>query len=96
MIVTQNDDNDEILAFLIPDIHKTALIVQQCCSKLEPVKHKNAVCYVGSIDRPLSKSIEQRYLEVMKTLQFGKFAMTLCLSFISLDNNFSFITFFLL
>lgn len=70
--VTLDDGDDEGLALLIPDIQDTTALVQKC-TKIE-ADHLIADCDGSNIERPLSRSIEHRYLELMKALQFGKIA----------------------
>lgn len=72
MIVTLDDGDDEGLALLIPDIHETTLLVQRV-TNID--KLYNSTDDVQMVDQPLSKSIEERYLEIMKKLQFGKFTL---------------------
>lgn len=66
-----DDGDDEGLALLIPDIQETTVLVQRS-TKIDTLNSQSD-SEQSSIDRPLSKSIEQRYLEIMKMLQFGKF-----------------------
>lgn len=58
---------------LIPDIQETAALVQSATYSDPNNKddHDQSVC---NIDYSLGNSIEQKYLEVMKRLQFGKIA----------------------
>lgn len=69
VVVTLDDGDDEGLALLIPDIHETTLLVQRV-TNID--KLYNSTDDVQTIDQPLSKSIEERYLELMKKLQFGE------------------------
>lgn len=83
--LTLDDGDDEGLALLIPDIQETAVLVQNSVKNDE----KSAMNEDGeqqnqmAVERPLSSSIEQRYLEIMKKLQFGKqiqiYSKLLCL-----------------
>lgn len=70
------DDNeqDEGLATLIPDIQESATIVSNATSKLIEASDDIAGPSPSGPETPL-RSIEQRYLEVMKNLQFGKFTL---------------------
>lgn len=70
--ISLDESDDEGLALLIPDIQETAALVQSATYS-DPSNrddHDQSVC---SIDYSLGNSIEQKYLEVMKRLQFGKF-----------------------
>lgn len=69
VIVSLDDGDDEGLALLIPDIHETTLLVQRVANI---DKLYNSSDELQTVDRPMSKSIEERYLEIMKKLQFGK------------------------
>lgn len=62
---TLEDGDDEGLALLIPNILDTTTLVQK---RTEITNHP----ITGVTERPLSRSIEQRYLTAMKALQFGK------------------------
>lgn len=73
VIVTLDDGDDEGLALLIPDIHETTLLVQRV-TNID--KLYNSTDDVQTIDQPLSKSIEERYLEIMKKLQFGEYLLS--------------------
>lgn len=63
---TLEDGDDEGLALLIPNIQDTTTLVQ----KRTEIKTNHPI--TGVTERPLSRSIEQRYLTAMKALQFGK------------------------
>lgn len=67
------DDNeqDEGLATLIPDIQESATIVQNATCKLSGIYEELPGPSPTAPELPL-RSIEHRYLEVMKNLQFGK------------------------
>lgn len=67
--VTLDDGDDEGLALLIPDIQETSVLVQRA-TKIDTLSEDEA--NGSALSRPLSQSMEQRYLEVMKPLQFGK------------------------
>ncbi|XP_070137301.1 dual E2 ubiquitin-conjugating enzyme/E3 ubiquitin-protein ligase BIRC6 isoform X1 [Drosophila bipectinata] len=78
-----DDGDDEGLALLIPDIHETAVLVQRTtdADALVNKLHSNEDGG-GQVERPLSKSIEQRYLELMKKRQFDTYDMI-----VESDNN---------
>lgn len=65
-----DESDDEGLALLIPDIQETAVLVQSATYSESREEQEQSV---SSLEYPLSNSIEQKYLEVMKKLQFGKF-----------------------
>ncbi|XP_034941309.1 baculoviral IAP repeat-containing protein 6 isoform X2 [Chelonus insularis] len=67
-------EQDEGLATLIPDIQESATIVQNATSRLTVVGEELAGPSPTAPELPL-KSIEQRYLEVMKNLQFDTYEM---------------------
>lgn len=67
-----DDGDDEGLALLIPDIQETAVLVQNSVKNDEKSANNEDGDLNQTIERPLSSSIEQRYLEIMKKLQFGK------------------------
>jgi hypothetical protein len=57
---------------LIPDIQETAALVQSATfSEINLREEKNQASN-SSIELPIAKTIENRYLEIMKKLQFGK------------------------
>uniref|UniRef100_W8AIN7 Dual E2 ubiquitin-conjugating enzyme/E3 ubiquitin-protein ligase BIRC6 n=1 Tax=Ceratitis capitata TaxID=7213 RepID=W8AIN7_CERCA len=75
--VNIDDGDDEGLALLIPDIQETTVLVQKttnadALANQQRIDRETGGCSSGAnIERkPQSKSIEQRYLEVMKKLQF--------------------------
>jgi baculoviral IAP repeat-containing protein 6 len=68
----EESEQDEGLAMLIPDIQESASIVQNATMRLVETSEEIAGPSPSGPDIPL-RSIEQRYLEVMKNLQFGKF-----------------------
>lgn len=74
--MTLDDGDDEGLALLIPDIQETAVLVKKSTKVDTNVPQQEddqtTTASTAGISRPLSKSIEQRYLEIMKKLQFGK------------------------
>lgn len=67
-------EQDEGLATLIPDIQESATIVQNATSRLSGIEEELPGPSPTGPELPL-RSIEQRYLEVMKNLQFGKMVM---------------------
>lgn len=64
-------EQDEGLATLIPDIQESATIVQNATSRLSGIEEELPGPSPTGPELPL-RSIEQRYIEVMKNLQFGK------------------------
>lgn len=64
-------EQDEGLATLIPDIQESATIVQNATSRLSGIEEELPGPSPTAPELPLL-SIEQRYIEVMKNLQFGK------------------------
>lgn len=68
----EDTEQDEGLATLIPDIQESATIVQNATSRLDVIGEELAGPSPTGPELPL-RSVEQRYLEVMKKLQFGKF-----------------------
>lgn len=64
-------EQDEGLTTLIPDIQESATIVQDATSRLSGIEEELPGPSPAGPELPL-RSIEQRYLEVMKNLQFGK------------------------
>ncbi|XP_017867094.1 PREDICTED: baculoviral IAP repeat-containing protein 6 isoform X6 [Drosophila arizonae] len=78
-----DDGDDEGLALLIPDIHETCVLVQKTTDADAMINmlqtHEDGM---GSIERPMSKSVEQRYLELMKKRQFDTYDMI-----VESDNN---------
>lgn len=69
-----DSEQDEGLATLIPDIQESATIVQNATSRLIVIGEELAGPSPTAPELPL-KSIEQRYLEVMKNLQFDTYEM---------------------
>ncbi|XP_034488815.1 baculoviral IAP repeat-containing protein 6 [Drosophila innubila] len=78
-----DDGDDEGLALLIPDIHETCVLVQKTTDADALINmlhtHDDGM---GSLERPLTKSVEQRYLELMKKRQFDTYDMI-----VESDNN---------
>ncbi|XP_057338600.1 baculoviral IAP repeat-containing protein 6 isoform X3 [Microplitis mediator] len=67
-------EQDEGLATLIPDIQESATVVQNATSRLAVIGEELVSPSAVITELPL-KSIEQRYLEVMKNLQFDTYEM---------------------
>jgi len=68
-------EQDEGLATLIPDIQESATIVQSATCRLRYMSETGEEISGSSPtipELPLRSSLEHRYLEVMKNLQFGK------------------------
>lgn len=68
--MAEGADEDEGLSMLIPDIQETTMLVQKLTARLISEGDKNAGPSAPQPEIPL-KTREQRYLEVMKRLQFG-------------------------
>ncbi|XP_036324883.1 baculoviral IAP repeat-containing protein 6 isoform X2 [Rhagoletis pomonella] len=74
--VSIDDGDDEGLALLIPDIQETTWLVQKttnadALANKQRMDREAGGSSITNIERtPQSKSVEQRYLEVMKKLQF--------------------------
>ncbi|XP_073817547.1 BIR repeat containing ubiquitin-conjugating enzyme isoform X2 [Musca autumnalis] len=80
--VNIDDGDDEGLALLIPDIQETTVLVQKTTQRSGQQQQNqggsvtNELGQVMDFERPLqSKSVEERYLEVMKKLQFDTYDM---------------------
>ncbi|XP_044597131.1 baculoviral IAP repeat-containing protein 6 isoform X2 [Cotesia glomerata] len=75
-IIKYPDDTeqDEGLATLIPDIQESATLVQNATSRLPVIGEELVSPSPTATELPL-KSIEQRYLDVMKNLQFDTYEM---------------------
>lgn len=56
----------------MPDIQLTATLVCNVTDKLTDAENEGSKDF--NPERPLSESLEERYLKVMKALQFGKCA----------------------
>lgn len=67
--VTSEDGDDERLASLIPEIQDTTALIQKCMKN--EADHSITNCEASSIERP-QRSLEHRYLDLMKVLQFGR------------------------
>lgn len=77
IVVSLDDGDDEGLALLIPDIQDTFEIVEQATSNgqlaVVPTDGER-MDEDMKVDRPLEvRSLEERYVEIMKKLQFGEF-----------------------
>lgn len=76
IVVSLDDGDDEGLALLIPDIQDTFEIVEQATSdgQLAVVPtDEEGMDEDMRVDRPMEvRSLEQRYVEIMKKLQFGE------------------------
>ncbi|XP_055591797.1 baculoviral IAP repeat-containing protein 6-like isoform X1 [Uranotaenia lowii] len=70
--VSLDDGDDEGLALLIPDIQETSLLVQSA-TNLDASDAEDE--QKESVSRPLAKSVEDKYMELMKALQFDTFEM---------------------
>ncbi|XP_012256631.2 baculoviral IAP repeat-containing protein 6 isoform X2 [Athalia rosae] len=70
----EDTEQDEGLATLIPDIQESANIVQNATSRLASAAEELAGPSPTASELPL-RSVEQRYLEVMKNLQFDTYEM---------------------
>ncbi|XP_066597963.1 baculoviral IAP repeat-containing protein 6 isoform X2 [Prorops nasuta] len=70
----EDNDQDEGLAALIPDIQESATIVQNATSRLSNTGEELSGPSPIAPELPL-RSVEQRYLEVMKNLQFDTYEM---------------------
>ncbi|XP_054010480.1 baculoviral IAP repeat-containing protein 6 isoform X1 [Hylaeus anthracinus] len=67
-------EQDEGLATLIPDIQESATIVQNSTARLSGIEEELPGPSPAGPELPL-RSVEQRYLEVMKNLQFDTYEM---------------------
>ncbi|XP_062126380.1 baculoviral IAP repeat-containing protein 6 isoform X3 [Drosophila sulfurigaster albostrigata] len=78
-----DDGDDEGLALLIPDIHETCVLVKKttAADALINMLHTQEDG-IGALERPITKSVEQRYLELMKKRQFDTYDMI-----VESDNN---------
>lgn len=82
LTVTLDDGDDEGLARLIPDIQETSELVQRCTralisaeggdDQMDDSEEDAATVAAAMQQRNSLKSLEQRYIDVMKELQFGK------------------------
>ncbi len=69
-----DDSDDEGLALLIPDIQETTSLVQSATYSESLTKDENQQG-MNNLEYPMGTTIEQKYLEVMKRLQFDTFEM---------------------
>ncbi|XP_055696918.1 baculoviral IAP repeat-containing protein 6 isoform X3 [Phlebotomus papatasi] len=67
-----DEGDDEGLALLIPDIQDTTFLVLRATNA---DKMPSTIEDAPTIERPTSRSIEQRYMEIMKKLQFDTYEM---------------------
>ncbi|XP_054283105.1 baculoviral IAP repeat-containing protein 6 [Macrosteles quadrilineatus] len=73
---TETAESDEGLALLIPDIQETANLVQAATDKLIYESESDSESGLGhDLELPVQKTLEQRYLEVMKPMQFETYEM---------------------
>lgn len=63
-------ERDEGLALLLPDIQSTANMVCQVTDRMIGLEHDSSGEAIA--ENPAIMSIEERYLKVMKWLQFGE------------------------
>jgi len=73
--INLDESDDEGLALLIPDIQETTSLVQSATysDKSNPNNNKEEQQTMSNIEYQISNtSMEEKYLEVMKKLQFGK------------------------
>ncbi|KAM0728904.1 Baculoviral IAP repeat-containing protein 6 [Formica fusca] len=68
-------EQDEGLATLIPDIQESATIVQNATCRLSGIGEELPGSSPTVPELPLRSSLEHRYLEVMKNLQFDTYEM---------------------
>jgi hypothetical protein len=72
--ISLDESDDEGLALLIPDIQETAALVQSATYSDANSKDEHDQS-ISLNEYPMGSSIEQKYLEVMKRLQFGEFRL---------------------
>ncbi|XP_070142867.1 dual E2 ubiquitin-conjugating enzyme/E3 ubiquitin-protein ligase BIRC6 isoform X3 [Drosophila kikkawai] len=77
-----DDGDDEGLALLIPDIQETSVLVQRTTDADALINMLHTNDDGSGQPEPLSKSIEERYLELMKKRQFDTYDMI-----VESDNN---------
>lgn len=63
-------ERDEGLALLMPDIQATADMVCQITDRLIGLEQDSG--REAALEKPIMMSLEDKYLKVMKWLQFGK------------------------
>uniref|UniRef100_A0A1Q3FEM5 Dual E2 ubiquitin-conjugating enzyme/E3 ubiquitin-protein ligase BIRC6 n=1 Tax=Culex tarsalis TaxID=7177 RepID=A0A1Q3FEM5_CULTA len=71
--VSLDDGDDEGLALLIPDIQETSLLVQSATNVDAATGGDDE--QAENVPRPMAKSVEEKYMELMKALQFDTFEM---------------------
>lgn len=69
--INLDESDDEGLALLIPDIQETTALVQSATYS-ENNTNRDDYQKTSHIEYQMSATIEEKYLEVMKKLQFGK------------------------
>lgn len=79
LTVMLDDGDDEGLSKLIPDIQRTCLMVQRCTNALLRTmgdgrgdKEQRAADAAAVALRMSLRTVEQRYIDLMKSLQFGE------------------------
>lgn len=81
LTVTLDDGDDEGLARLIPDIQETSELVQRCTraflssegvDQMDDGEYDADRAAAAAIQRNKLRTLEQRYIDVMKELQFGE------------------------
>jgi baculoviral IAP repeat-containing protein 6 len=71
--INLDESDDEGLALLIPDIQETTSLVQSATYSDNSNPNKEDQQPMANIEYQMSNaSMEEKYLEVMKKLQFGK------------------------
>ncbi|GAB6020665.1 hypothetical protein CHUAL_003335 [Chamberlinius hualienensis] len=85
VVTTTKEEEEECegLALLIPDIQQTAEIVETATACLvadsaEQLKEKSSASHsseLSTVERRLQRSLEDRYLDVMRKMQFDTFEM---------------------
>lgn len=83
----EHSEDDEGLATLISDIQESSTVVENATARLTGINDERGGPSPSAPELPL-RSIEQRYLEVMKRLQFGEMIIS---SFKSLELTLNFI-----
>lgn len=64
-------ERDEGLALLMPDIQSTADLVCQMTDRMSSLEQDGS--REAILEKPVLTSLEDKYLKVMKWLQFGKY-----------------------
>ncbi|XP_065342145.1 baculoviral IAP repeat-containing protein 6 isoform X6 [Cloeon dipterum] len=72
-----DQQDEEGLAQLIPDIQETASLVQMATDRLvmDDDFGSGSQTDLGSIEKPLQVSLEEKYIEIMRRLRFDSFEM---------------------